>query len=68
MWTRSAANYFCSAMDIAMMTMQNAQERDRDEWINLFNAADERFHFVQVVQPKNSDLAVIEFIWEESSK
>ena len=51
-------------MDIAMMTMQNAQERDKGEWIDLFKRADERFHFVEVVQPEESDLAVIEFIWQ----
>lgn len=52
-------------MDIAMMTMQNAQERDKGEWVDLFKRADERFQFMKVVQPEKSDLAVIEFIWRE---
>ncbi|EEA24943.1 O-methyltransferase, putative [Talaromyces marneffei ATCC 18224] len=53
------------AMDVAMMTMQNAQERDKGEWVDLFKRADERFRFVEVVQPEESDLAVIEFTWQE---
>lgn len=61
----SFADNLYSAMDIAMMTMQNAQERDKGEWIDLFKRAEERFHFVEVVQPEESDLAVIKFIWQE---
>jgi hypothetical protein len=53
-------------MDVAMMTLQNAQERDKDEWISLFKRADERFSFAGVTQPEGSDLAVIVFTWNET--
>lgn len=52
-------------MDVAMMTLQNAQERDKDEWVSLFKCADERFTFAGVTQPEGSDLAVIVFTWND---
>jgi len=53
-------------MDVGMLTMQNARERDRDDWISLFKRADERFNFVGVTEPEGSDLAIIEFTWQMS--
>ncbi|MCJ1311798.1 hypothetical protein MMC25_005471 [Agyrium rufum] len=50
-------------MDIAMMTIQNSQERDQDDWISLFKRADERFKFEGVKHPEGAHLSFIEFHW-----
>ena len=34
-----------------MMTIQNSQERDQDEWISLCGRADERFKFLGITNP-----------------
>lgn len=50
-------------MDLAMMTLQNSKERDRDDWIDLFGRASERFHLNGIQRPKRSQLSIIEFQW-----
>ncbi|MCJ1432481.1 hypothetical protein MMC27_001838 [Xylographa pallens] len=50
-------------MDIGMLTIFNAQERDRDEWISLFKRADERFKFVSIDHPEQANLSIIQFQW-----
>ncbi|TVY33615.1 O-methyltransferase [Lachnellula subtilissima] len=52
------------SMDIGMLTLQNARERNRDDWISLFKRADERYNFAGVTEPEGSDLAIIEFAWQ----
>ena len=50
-------------MDVSMLTIQNSQERDQDDWISLFSRADERFKFLGIKHPKGSHLSIIEFSW-----
>ncbi|KAI1385143.1 putative O-methyltransferase [Hypoxylon trugodes] len=52
------------AMDISMLELSNAKERDLDEWKTLFQEADPRFIFQGVKQPSGSNLAIIELAWE----
>jgi hypothetical protein len=52
------------AMDLTMLEIGNAKERDLDEWTNLFEEADSRFIFQGIKQPLDSRLAIIEATWE----
>ena len=51
------------AMDINMLSILNARERDADEWGALFAEADPRFSFQGVKRFKGSNLAIMEAIW-----
>ncbi|KAF2491084.1 putative O-methyltransferase [Lophium mytilinum] len=53
------------AMDLTMMEIGNAKERDLGEWKILFEQADARFVFKDMKQPSGSRLAIIEAVWEE---
>lgn len=55
----------CRAMDLNMLSILNARERDADEWESLFAEADPRFEFQDVKRPNGSNLAIIEAIWNE---
>ena len=46
-----------------MLTLFNSQERDQDEWIDLFHRADERFKFVSMTTPQGANLSTLEFEW-----
>ena len=50
-------------MDMLMLTLCNARERDRDDWEMLFKQADNRFQFVDASVPEGSSLAIIEAKW-----
>ena len=50
--------------DVNMMALVNAMEREESEWKALFKAADSRFRWSGVVQPKGSNLALMEAVWE----
>ena len=52
------------SMDMLMLTLCNARERDRDDWEALFRSADERFRFVSAFIPENSSLGIIDAIWK----
>ncbi|KAJ9367330.1 hypothetical protein DTO282F9_7368 [Paecilomyces variotii] len=52
------------AMDITMLEIGNAKERDIDEWQSLFEQADPRFHFKGAKQPPGSILSILEATWE----
>ena len=54
-----------SILDMGMKQLFNAKERDKDDWIQLFRAADPRFQLVQITKPELSELSIIEFRWEE---
>ncbi|KAL6712852.1 hypothetical protein ACLMJK_009564 [Lecanora helva] len=54
------------AMDINMLSILNARERDIDEWELLFRDADPRFEFQGVKRSEGSNLAIMEAIWRES--
>ncbi|CAO2648170.1 Nn.00g090920.m01.CDS01 [Neocucurbitaria sp. VM-36] len=53
------------AMDLTMLEIGNAKERDLGEWMTLFGQADARFVFKDMKQPPGSKLAIIEALWEE---
>ncbi|PLN82616.1 S-adenosyl-L-methionine-dependent methyltransferase [Aspergillus taichungensis] len=47
-------------MDIGMMSLCNAAERDMNAWTALFNRTDPRLRLVNVVKPTGSALSVME--------
>lgn len=52
------------AMDLTMLEIGNAKERDLGEWKSLFAQADSRFSFQGVKQPEGSRLAIVEAVWD----
>lgn len=50
-------------MDVTMLEIGNAKERDLDEWKALFEQADQRFEFKGMQQPPGSSLAILEATW-----
>lgn len=61
----SHANESLRAMDLTMLEIGNAKERDLAEWKSLFEQADSRFIFKGMKQPPGSRLAILETTWEE---
>lgn len=55
------------AIDLQMMVMLNAKERDRQAWTDLFKAADERFEVLSIGTPPDSALGIIEVVWTGES-
>jgi hypothetical protein len=53
------------AMDLTMLELMNAREREAQEWENLFRRADERYEMVGITYPPMSLLSLIEFRWRE---
>lgn len=51
-------------MDLTMLEIGNARERDIDEWQSLFELADPRFNFKGAKQPLGFILSILEAIWE----
>ncbi|OTA54624.1 S-adenosyl-L-methionine-dependent methyltransferase [Hypoxylon sp. EC38] len=51
-------------MDIGMMQLLNAQERDEAQWRELLAKADSRFQWIGVTRPPGSALAIIEASWK----
>ncbi|KAL0937797.1 o-methyltransferase [Colletotrichum truncatum] len=52
------------SMDMIMLAVLNAQERDEEEYRALFKAADERFRFKGVLRPKGCRMSIIEAVWD----
>lgn len=52
-----------SAMDMIMLTLFNARERERSDWESLFKEADYRFQDVRIWVPEGATLAIIEAVW-----
>ena len=50
-----------------MKQMMNAKEREMDEWVALFAAADPGFNLTSVQVPQGSKLAVLQVVWEGAS-
>ena len=48
-----------------MMTLFNAREREKEDWIQLFKEADERFKFVEAKKPDVGTMGVIIVVWED---
>ena len=52
-------------MDLTMLEVGNARERELEEWKALLIEADARFKFHDLHQPPGSALAIFEAIWDE---
>ncbi|CAG8952635.1 hypothetical protein HYFRA_00009742 [Hymenoscyphus fraxineus] len=52
------------AMDLTMLELQNARERELEDWAKLFEDADPRFKFLGGKQPKGASLWILEAVWE----
>ncbi|GKT51226.1 chlorophenol O-methyltransferase [Colletotrichum spaethianum] len=52
------------SMDMVMLAVLNAQERNEDEYRKLFEAADERYVFKGVTRPKGCRMSIIEAVWD----
>ena len=50
-------------MDISMKAFNNARERDSDVWRALFEEADQRFRFLEVRAPRESNMAIVLAEW-----
>lgn len=50
-------------MDLTMLEIQNSQQREIDDWKDLFKRADDRFEFVSGEQPSGSRLWVLKVRW-----
>ncbi|KAI1501873.1 S-adenosyl-L-methionine-dependent methyltransferase [Biscogniauxia marginata] len=51
-------------MDLVMMTLLNAQEREEEDFRKLFEMAGEGFVFKGVTRPKGSRMSIIEAVWK----
>ncbi|RDA91224.1 hypothetical protein CP533_3406, partial [Ophiocordyceps camponoti-saundersi (nom. inval.)] len=51
-------------MDMIMLALLNAQERDENQFRDLFREADERFVFKGVTRSDDCRMCVVEAIWE----
>lgn len=47
-----------------MLELQNARERELDDWAKLFEEADKRFKFMGGKQPVGVNLWILEAVWE----
>lgn len=47
-----------------MLELFNAKERERDDWVELFERADSRFVVRSIQKPPGSILSFIEVVWE----
>ncbi|RYC54100.1 hypothetical protein CHU98_g12107 [Xylaria longipes] len=52
------------AMDVTMLEIGNAKERNIDEWKDLIEQADRRFILKGRVQPPGSNLTILEVEWQ----
>lgn len=55
---------FVREMDLIMLTLCNAYEREEQDWKRLFQEADPRFHVRTMSVPKGATEGIIEVIWE----
>lgn len=51
-------------MDMIMLTLFNAREREKTDWIDLLQKADPRFKNTKIWTPEGATLAIIEAYWE----
>jgi hypothetical protein len=58
---------FMRTQDLQMMTLTNAKERDREQWVDLFKAVDPRLAIKNIVLPPGSAMAIIEVVIQESA-
>jgi hypothetical protein len=53
-----------SNMDIGMLQLLNAQQREMHEWPELFKKADTRFRYLGAKQPSGAIRWIIEAEWQ----
>lgn len=51
-----------------MKEIQNAKERDAEDWARLFHDAHPDFKLQEIITPPSSDLAIIVVSWEGKPK
>lgn len=51
------------SMDMVMLSLFNAREREEAEWRSLFKQADKRFTDLQIWAPSGASMAIIEARW-----
>ncbi|MCJ1319528.1 hypothetical protein MMC15_004864 [Xylographa vitiligo] len=56
------------SLDLCMLSLFNAQERDLDDWAKLFEMADPRFKFLGGKQPEGAVMWILEAVWDPSTK
>ena len=49
--------------DLVTLEIQNAQERELNDWKRLFHCADPLFELTRVIQAPEARLAIIEATW-----
>lgn len=52
--------------DITMGALLNAQEKTASEWKALLAKADPRFELKEIIQPKDSAMALLDIRWNSS--
>lgn len=52
------------SFDLVMTSIQNARERELDDWIALFRESDARFEFAGVTRPPGSNHSLIGAVWK----
>jgi hypothetical protein len=51
-------------MDLVMLSLLNAQEREEGEFRRLFESVDQGFRFLGSVRPKGCRMSIVEAVWE----
>lgn len=51
------------SMDLTMLALLNAKERDDADWTQLFADADPRFKYLGHTQPEGSRMGIMEAVW-----
>lgn len=52
-----------SGMDMIMLSLFNAREREYSDWEQIFKEADPRFKDVRIWVPEGATLSIIEGTW-----
>lgn len=52
------------AIDMLMLSICNARERDEEDWRQLFLDADPSFKVLRVFTPTGAALGIIDVVWE----
>lgn len=52
-----------SGMDMIMLSLFNARERDYSDWEQIFTEADSRFKDITIWVPEGATLSIIEAVW-----
>lgn len=55
---------FSRTFDLGMKAIQNAKERDADDWAFLFDKTDSRFKLQEIKKPREANLSIICATWE----